>query len=335
MKSPGRILIVSPRFHGYWESITAAFSQLGYDVAACRYDDRSTLDKVAHKLTVELPQRLGLDRESAIRGGATRAAIGALRADRPDVVLVVKGDLLGDDFHEEIANASARSAVWIYDELANTRFTTDDIARFHGVASYSRRDTESLRASGIDCLHTPDAFDPNLDFVVRPSNDIVHVGARYPARVDALEALHEAGVPVRSYGREWSRHPYDLIRTWGASRPTVPGGREVPRSEAQGLMAGAPATVNIHGSHDGFNMRTFEAAGAGAVQLIDRSDVDELYEPGVEILPFGSHAELIELSRRAIRDDRWGDRIREAARARTLAEHTFLHRARHLETLWA
>jgi spore maturation protein CgeB len=99
-------------------------------------------------------------------------------------------------------------------------------------------------------------------------------------------------------------------------------------------MAGAAATLNIHGDQDGFTMRTFEASGVGALQLIDRSDVARHYEPGVEILPFSSVAEIVDLVGRAHRDPYWAARVRAAARDRTLAEHTFAHRARDLEEMW-
>ncbi|HET8931717.1 MAG TPA: glycosyltransferase, partial [Acidimicrobiales bacterium] len=102
-----------------------------------------------------------------------------------------------------------------------------------------------------------------------------------------------------------------------------------------GMMAGATATINVHGDQDGFTMRTFEASGVGALQLIDRPDVGMHYEPGVEILTFDSAAEISELVARAHREPRWATRIRAAARKRTLAEHTFAHRARELEDLWA
>lgn len=81
-------------------------------------------------------------------------------------------------------------------------------------------------------------------------------------------------------------------------------------------------------------MRTFEAAGAGGVQLIDRADVTSLYDPGAEVLPFGSIDELIELARRAIADSAWAKGIRSAARQRTLAEHTFDHRVAAIESTW-
>ena len=70
------------------------------------------------------------------------------------------------------------------------------------------------------------------------------------------------------------------------------------------------------------------------MQVVDRPDVAEFYDPDAEVAVFTSPEELVELARRAIADDRWGDRLRAAARARTLAEHTFVHRARALATQW-
>ena len=44
--------------------------------------------------------------------------------------------------------------------------------------------------------------------------------------------------------------------------------------------------------------------------------------------------ELTELCRRALADPAWTERIRLAARTRTLAEHTFDHRVAVLEDAW-
>ena len=59
-------------------------------------------------------------------------------------------------------------------------------------------------------------------------------------------------------------------------------------------MAGARASLNLHGDQDGFTMRTFEACGVGGLQIVDRADVDSLYDPGSELLVFNSTQELVE-----------------------------------------
>ena len=167
-----------------------------------------------------------------------------------------------------------------------------------------------------------------------PSDEVVFVGARYPGREALLTDLATSGVPVRAYGRDWSGHPVDRLRTWRLRQPPVPHGRDLPRADAYAVMAGARATLNVHGDQDGFTMRTFEACGVGALQLVDRADVSRHYEPGVELAVFGSPEEAAELARRAATDRPWADGLRAAGRARTLAEHTFVHRARDLEALW-
>lgn len=100
-------------------------------------------------------------------------------------------------------------------------------------------------------------------------------------------------------------------------------------------MAGSEATLNIHGHQDGFTMRTFEACGVGALQLVDRADVDVHFEPGREVLVFTDGDELAEHAERVIREPVWARSIAEAGRRRALAEHTLVHRMREVEALWA
>ena len=160
------------------------------------------------------------------------------------------------------------------------------------------------------------------------------MGARYPDRERTLVGLQGAGIPVRAYGRDWSHHLLDRVRTWQWSRPDLPSERDVDRGTAYAVMAASAATVNMHTDQDGFSMRTFEACGSGAVQLVDRTDLAGLYDDGVELATWATLEELVELSRRARVDHAWTDRLREAGRRRTLAEHTFDHRVADLERLW-
>ena len=334
-----RLLLVSPVFHGYSHSIAAAFERLGHEVTVFHYDARSRLDRLWHKASVELPARVSGGSGAGAAGTITARAVSVLREVRPDRVLVVKGDVLGDAFYDELDGTAGRPRVgrvlWLYDELRRARHSHETLAHYDGVASYSPVDTAALTADGLPCRHVPLAYDTAFDPPPAPRTvETVFVGARYPARERIIEHLYRAGVPVRAYGRDWSTHPYDRGRTWSWRRPQVPVGRDLPRREAYAVMAAAASTLNVHGDQDGFTMRTFEACGVGAVQLIDRADVSALYEPDREVAVFASEDELVELAQRAVADRVWADGLRAAGRARTLAEHTFDHRARDLEQLW-
>ena len=326
----GRLLIVSTAFHGIWRSVADAFEQHGWHVSSHLYDDYPNLPaKVRNKLAYELPARLGrstLDRRRARTG---EAAARAVRSLAPDAVLVIKGDVLGDAFWDSLDDRRLPRATWLYDQLDAMHYgeAGTSLSRLGGIATFSRSDTQRLVEGGLIASHVHLAFDPSFQPRGERQRGVVFVGARYPSREELLLRVQAAGVPVRAYGRSWSHHPVDRLRTWEVRRPAIPAGRELPRSDAHRVMEAADATVNVHGSQDGYTLRTFEASGIGAVHLIDRPDVSDLYEPGEEILVYDSAEDLIDLCRRAAFDHAWAERIRQRGRARTLAEHTFAHRA--------
>jgi spore maturation protein CgeB len=248
----------------------------------------------------------------------------------------VKGDILGADFWRALEERRLPRVLWLYDELRRTRWADGGLEGVGPVASYSPLDVRSLAATGVEARLLPLAYDRDLD--LPPSrvrrDEVSFVGARYPVRERTLLELGRAGIPVRAYGRDWSGHPVDRLRTWDWHRPDIPAERDVDRRTAYEVMAASAATLNLHTDQDGFTMRTFEACGVGAVQLVDRSDLEGLYDDGTELASWRTVEELVELCQRARVDRAWSDKLRAGGRARTLAEHTFDHRVAVLEELW-
>lgn len=332
-----RVLLVSPGFHGYHAAIATSLEARGHVVSTHVYDDHAGLTgRLRHQLRHQLPSKVGLGAQRQLAREQTDGALAALRDWRPDAVVIIKGDTLGDDFWQALAATGLPRITWLYDELGRTRFTPDLLARIGPLATYSALDHASFAEQGWDSRYLPLAFDHRL--VPHPpasrTSDVTFVGARYPSRERTLEALVAAGVPVHAYGRDWSGHPLDRLRTWSLRRPDIPASRDLGRAAAYRVMAESSATLNLHGDQDGFTMRTFEAAGVGGLQLIDRTDVAGLYDDGVELVGFTSSDELVDLCRRAQVDATWAQSLRGAARERTLAEHTFDHRVATLEASW-
>ena len=332
-----RVHLVSPAFHGYWTSIAAALEASGHSVTTATYDHNAGMgDRVWHHLRHELPRRARVGSHRGLARSQTEVATDSVRAASPDVVVVVKGDTLLDPFWDLLDERGLPRVTWLYDEVRRTRWDLERLARTGPVATYSTLDDAGFRDAGIDSRWLPLAFDHRLvETDARTRNDeVVFVGARYETRERILTMLSAADVPVRAFGRDWSTHPVDRLRTWQWRRPDVPSGRELSRADAYREMAAAIATLNIHGDQDGLTMRTFEAAGVGGLQLMDRSDLGGLYEPGVELLTWADDEELVDLCTRAAHDTKWADGIRRAGRRRTLAEHTFDHRVAVLEAAW-
>lgn len=334
---PRRILLVAPAFHGYGDSIASALRRTGHDVLLHPYDLNATVGaKVRTKLRHELPGKFGSGAgDLQARADMTAGAVDAVRTARPEVIITVKGDTLAPAYWHAVDASAAHQLLWLYDELARMKFDADSLNSRPSIVSYSPQDVATLRERGLRVAHVLDAFDQTIPFTPIRSDDVVFVGARYPERTRILEGLHQRGVSVRAYGRDWSRHPVDRLRTWQLSRPNVPSGRDVSRAEAYGLTAGAVAAINSHTDQDGFTMRTYELPGTGSLQLIDRPDIDQLYEPGREVLVFDDLDELAEHCSRARREPLWARSIADAGRTRTLAHHTFDHRIPQLEEAWA
>ena len=227
MNPAPRLLVVSPTFHGYWRSIERAFTDLGYAVTTHRYDERAArLHRIGAKLRHELPARVGLTRFGLGDPGdlvaeRTSAALAALDAVNPQRLLVIKGDTLGAAFWDEVDRRRVPRALWLYDELRRVRHEVP-IERLGPIASYSRADTAALQAQSFTAAHVPLFFDPTMTPpTAHPSDEVVFVGARYPAREQLLVDLAAAGIPVRAYGRDWSQRLREAGRAHTLAHHTV------------------------------------------------------------------------------------------------------------------
>ncbi|MCV7526743.1 glycosyltransferase [Micrococcus luteus] len=328
-----RILLVGPRFHGYSDSMAQALRAQGHEVRVHAYDAAQTRkDALRNKLAHDLPGGRGLEWQQRWYDDGARSA---LSEAAPDALLVVKGDVFSDAWWGAVDEWGGPTVVWFYDELERMGYSEERLAALPVVATYSSRDAEVLRGRGVDAHHLPLGHDAHLEWTRTPVGAVSFIGARYPQREELLRRLAAADVPVRAFGRDWSRRAVDVARSRHWRSPGVPSAPTLDRAAAYGVMAGSEATLNIHGVQDGFTMRTFEACGVGAVQLVDRPEVERYFDPGREVLVFTSEEELVDLARRVVREPAWARGMAEAGRARALAEHTLDHRMSTLAGWWA
>ena len=136
MRAP-TILLVSPAFHGYWKAIEASLSVAGYEVRTHIYDAPGTVaDRIRNKLAHELPEKY---RPASAAVQATARAIVAFEEYRPDIVLVIKGDLLGDTWWQKLEESGVRYGTWLYDELRRMSYTLEDLRALERSQAIARR----------------------------------------------------------------------------------------------------------------------------------------------------------------------------------------------------
>lgn len=323
-----KLLLVSPAFQGYWQAITAALSAQGWDVDVHIYDQPGpSYARAANALAHRSPSRAVT---ALVDDHLSDLAVSHLRSTKPDAILVVRGDQLSSRWWSAAADAQVPLITWAYDELRRMRSDFVSNAGVGTIATYAKPDADSLADAGIDSFYLPNAFDTYSRVEHHTFRATTFIGARYENREAMLLALHHAGVPVVAFGKTWSSRLVDRVRTRQFTPLPFTTLPNVSRAQAYGVMAGSDATLNSHWDQEGFTMRTFEASGVGGVQIIDRSDVDEFYEPGKEVLVYESEDHLIDLCSRISRGALATTSLRNAAQKRTFAEHTFDHRIRVL-----
>ena len=169
--------------------------------------------------------------------------------------------------------------------------------------------------------------------------------AKTPATYDAvfvggMTNLHVIGNEV--IRRTAERVDLDF---WGYGFADLPSDSPILRrfhGEAWGLdmynvFKGAKIVVNRHGEvaeNNASNMRLFEATGVGSLLITDEKDnLGEFFEVGKEIETYGDADELVDKIKYFLTHEEQRARIARAGQARTLSEHTYLHRMRELEQL--
>ena len=158
-----KLLIISPAFHGYCHSIADGFRGLGYEVTVHRYDAFDTVkDKVRNKALYELPSKLGFDGQKAAEKAATSKALEVIEQVKPDKLIVIKADTLGDNFWQAVADRKVPYLLWLYDDLKRHRYTIEFLRSLPAVVSYARSEAESFAAEGINAHFVANGYAPKL-----------------------------------------------------------------------------------------------------------------------------------------------------------------------------
>jgi hypothetical protein len=186
------------------------------------------------------------------------------------------------------------------------------------------------------------AFEPAVLEFLPPAPDVdievSFVGTVSPdhrQRVALLEAVAQRydlklfGNPPRALPVSSPLHRCFQSEVWGA--------------EMYQVLRRSKISLNSHidmAGREAGNMRLFEATGVGAFLLTDFKDnLHTLFAPGREVAAWRSIDDCLEIIARAARDGEGCAAVAAAGQARTLAQHTYRHRAaeilQHVATLRA
>jgi spore maturation protein CgeB len=187
-----------------------------------------------------------------------------------------------------------------------------------------------FRALGVRAEVNHLAFEPAildaLPAAPAPDVDVSFVGSislDHRQRIALLEAVAER---------------YDL-KLWGNRPQALPASSPLHRcfqgevwgAEMYQVLRRSRITLNSHidlAGREAGNMRLFEATGVGAFLLTDFKDnLDTLFAPDREVAVWRSIEECLQRIKHYLRDSEGPSAIARAGQARTMAQHTYRHRA--------
>lgn len=344
-----RVLLVGPRPRLWtrdrlpWLAHAAsALRRLGHEVTAAGYRESWAASPTLRARAGRVPGGAGtLARvAAAMDRRRDRVLVAAARALRPQLTILLKGEVFSDETIASVKRAAAGPIVawWVDDPFVYP----DSVRQFSlldQVFVFDRAYIADLAAIGIghasflpcacdETVYRPLALSPADQR--RYSADVSFIASYYPPRAALVRALAEAGVDVGLWGTGWD----GAIARGEVGDRLVPRGGIVDDHGAAKIYNASKIGINLHHTHarlGGVNTRTFELLAAGTLALIDRiAGVEELLEPEREVVCYGSAEEAVTLARRYLEDAPGRSAITERGRARVLAEHTYVRR---METL--
>jgi spore maturation protein CgeB len=340
--------LVSAYWNGaatYYRGVLRELHALGFDIT---FHEPDAYERQAHR-DIDDPHWARVRVYPATKAGVEESLD---EAGSADVVVKASGVGVFDELLErEVANLRATgitTVFWDVDAPATLARVAEDphdalrelIPRYDLVLTYGGGDpvVNAYRALGARaCVPIYNALDPVTHFPVEPvgrfSADLAFLGNRLPdreARVREYFLEPARQLPGRTFllgGSGWEKD-IDL----GANVRHV---GHVYTHEHNAFNCSPLAVINVNRSsmaNTGWSppTRVFEAAGAGACMLCDAWEgIDEFLEPGREVLVVNGTRDVVD--RLAGLTRRRAHEIGAAARRRVLAQHTYAHRAAHLE----
>ncbi|MCH7527485.1 MAG: glycosyltransferase family 1 protein [Planctomycetes bacterium] len=265
--------------------------------------------------------------------------IAQVRDLRPDVLFVQELSVTSD----EVLDAVKPFAGMIVGQIACSLPAKRTFAPYDLIVSSWPPIVDYFRENGKPAEWCPLGFDSSV--AAKLANEPTRYDVTF---VGGLGQVHSERIALLEY---LCRHL--RIDVFGYGLDTLPQDSPI-RSHHHGTawgidayraLAASAITVNAHGTievpgdpcnHLANNCRLFEATGVGTLLLTDwKENLGRLFGPGVEVATYTSADECLERIRYFL-DRR--DELQTVARAgqrRTLAEHTYNHRAQTLLELFA
>lgn len=262
------------------------------------------------------------------------------RALSPDLVLLLAQAPVRGESLQRIRAEGIRVAYWFVEDYRRMPYWKRMAPFTDAFFVIQRKGQDQIRAAGAPCVRylplaahrgTHEPLELSPEDLHRYGGDVTFVGAGYLNRRRFMARLASTGLKI--WGNEWEGAP-SVLETVIQER-----GRRVSTEETVKIFNASRVNLNLHSSPchedvdpfgDFVNPRTFEIAGCGAFQLVDRRALlEEVFAPG-EIAVFENLKDARQKIRHFLEHQDEREAYGRRGRRRVLEEHTYDLRMREL-----
>lgn len=343
----GVALVAGHNFHGYSDRIGRAFEAEGWE---CRVESvrppRVRTSPVERLLYGVLPRHLGIRWPLERADAQTRADLVArVCTHDADLVVFIRPDIVTTEDLAAIRAARPRMtlACWLMDPIRRMPGVEALLPHFDHVFLYDEADLPAARPLNPRSHLLLLAFDP-ADYhppvsPVAARWAVSFIGAPSSDRLRLLERVCEefdlGPDDVRFVVGRWPLMPLvgqrRLNRRSWLFRDGYLDLETLDHTAVREVYHRSTVCLNIHqpGTVSGFNMRVFEAAGAGGAQVVERlPGLSDCFRDGREIAFYDGADELVARVGRLLEHPDEARALGASAAAAGAAGHTYQHRIR-------
>ncbi len=246
----------------------------------------------------------------------------------PDLLLVIKGEIIPKGIIKEISSKGIKTADWTLDSPFGDYYSYNkikNISEYDSVFVFDPYYLKKLREMNTNSFYLPaaadpwDAHKPAIPFDRRKYlYDVTFLGSYEPEREELIEGLRRFNVHV--FGHNWKNKKGRIKNL----RKTYVSGEDAAR-----LFNSSKINLNLQALHGrkSLNLRTFELPATKSFQLVDyKSELPNLFKLDKEIVCYSNLDDLREKIRFYLEQPKMRDRIAEAGYKRVLEDHKVIDR---------
>lgn len=305
-----KVLLIGPAYFNYNRSIASAFDPDKFELRIIDYTEEFGQITFSNKIAYFFSRKRNTTTQKLLEK-LNEYIIATYNHFRPDIVLVIKGDVICEKTVLEMNKS--KNILWMLDGISSKPLSLKMAEKMDAVFLFEKTEVEEVKKINANTFYLPPAFDDQIfkKLQLKKDIDLLFIGILYDSRIKLLEKIHVKfpQLKMKVYcKRYWFyKTPFKYLKSL---KDNVFINRFVTPAEANVLYNRTNICLNMHHKQSiyGINPRFFEILGSNSLQFVDRKPFIEEYFPDYNIYTYTTEEDLFDMiGQKFYNDIPWDD----------------------------